>query len=125
MENPKPGPGPGSYPFTPTGTPTGTVVLFDHEKLDVYCAAREFLEIAHPFLKRKVSRVLRDQLERASLSIIANIAEGAGKMARADKQRSYEIARGSTTETATFIDVLRVRGAISSEEHERARMLLI
>jgi four helix bundle protein len=124
------GPVPGSGTFTGTGTVTGTgtgteQVLFDHEKLEVYRVAREFLQIAQPLMKRKISRVLRDQFERASLSIAANIAEGAGKTAWTDKQRIYEIARGSTTETATLLEVMSIRGAITPDEYEGGRQLLI
>ncbi|TMA26794.1 MAG: four helix bundle protein [Deltaproteobacteria bacterium] len=126
MENQKPGPGPGSYSVAGTGTPTGAEqILFDHEKLEVYVVAREFLEMTYPFLRRKMSRSLREQFERASLSIVANIAEGAGKTSRADKQRLYEIGRGSTTETAALLDAMRSREAIAVEEYQRARSLLI
>jgi four helix bundle protein len=103
----------------------GEAVLFDHEKLEVYRVARQFLEASHPFVKRKMTAELRDQFDRASLSIVANIAEGAGKTARADKQRFYEIARGSTGETATLLDIMKIRGVVSPQEHERCRSLLI
>ncbi len=72
-----------------------------------------------------MSRELRDQFERASLSIVANIGEGAGKTARADKQRLYEIARGSATESATLLDVMRIRAVVTPEEYRCARHLLI
>ena len=70
-------------------------------------------------------RDLRDQFDRASSSILFNIGEGAGKTAKADKQRSYEIARGSTTEAATQLDVLRIRGLITVEQYQQARALLV
>jgi len=38
-------------------------------------------------------RVLHDQLERASLSAVLNVAEGAGRHSRRDKRRHYAIAR--------------------------------
>jgi len=65
------------------------------------------------------------QFDRASSSILFNIGEGAGKTAKADKQRSYEIARGSTTEAATQLDVLRIRGLITAEQYQQARALLV
>ncbi|MDP1824036.1 MAG: four helix bundle protein [Archangium sp.] len=99
--------------------------MFDQEKLEVYRVAREFLQEAHRIDQRKLSRELRDQFERASLSILANIAEGAGKTARAEKQRFYEIARGSTTETATLLDVMQIRATISAEHYGRLRSFLI
>ena len=124
------GPGAGSLTGTRTGTGTasGTVTdfpLFDHEKLEVYRVAREFLVVATALAARKMSRDLRDQFDRASSSILFNIGEGAGKTAKADKQRSYEIARGSTTEAATQLDVLRIRGLITAEQYQQARALLV
>src|SRR5688572_13381032 len=73
----------------------GHAPLLDHEKMEVYQVAREFYARAHGIVGRKLPRDLRDQFERAATSILFNIGEGAGKTARADKQRSYEIARGS------------------------------
>jgi four helix bundle protein len=122
------GPGAGSFAGTGTGTSSATVTdfpLFDHEKLEVYRVAREFLVLATTLVARKMPRDLRDQFDRASSSILFNIGEGAGKTAKADKQRSYEIARGSTTEAATQLDLLRIRGFIGIEQYRQARALLI
>ncbi len=129
----KPGAGPGPGALTGPGTGTGTastaagpgLPLFDHERLEVYRVAREYLVVATALSARKMPRDLRDQFDRASTSILFNIGEGAGKTAKADKQRSYEIARGSTTEAATQLDVLRIRGSITDEQYHRARALLI
>lgn len=100
-------------------------VVFDHEKLDVYRLARELVALISGLLKRNLSRDLRDQLDRSSTSILFNIAEGAGKTARADKQRFYEIARGSATETAAQLDVLNIRGLITADQYRAARHLLL
>jgi four helix bundle protein len=99
--------------------------LFDHEKLEVYQVAREFLVLAARLLSRKMPRELRDQFDRATSSILFNIGEGAGKTARADKQRSYEIARGSTTEAATQLDLMQIRGLITLEQYQQSRALLV
>lgn len=119
------GTGAGAGAETRAATETETGELFDHEKLDVYRVAREFVEATQPFLQRKIARDLRDQIDRASISILANIGEGAGKTARADKQRFYEIAKGSTTETAALLDVLLIRGVIRRDEYDHARRLLL
>lgn len=100
-------------------------LLFDHERLDVYRTAREFVGVVGGFLKRSVARDLREQLDRSSTSILFNIAEGAGKTARADKQRFYEIARGSATEAAAQLDVLHLRAAITDDQYKEARLLLL
>ncbi|MBK7858149.1 MAG: four helix bundle protein [Archangiaceae bacterium] len=74
---------------------------------------------------RKMPTSLRDQFDRAITSILSNIAEGAGKTARADKRRSYEIAKGSTTEAAAQLELLHLREVISAAEYAKARHLLL
>lgn len=80
---------------------------FDHEKLTVYQKALDFLAIADEIVDRLPPghRVLRDQLQRASLSIPLNIAEGAGEFSKREKARFYRIARRSATECAAILDV--------------------
>lgn len=104
------------------------VALFDHERLEVYRTARELLLIVTEVLGAatgKIPRELRDQLERSSMSILFNIGEGAGKYARAEKQRFYEIARGSTLEAATQLDVMQIRGFVAKNKYDDARALLL
>ena len=43
-------------------------------------------------------------LTRASTSIVLNLAEGAGKLSKADKRRFYLTARGSATESAALLE---------------------
>jgi four helix bundle protein len=100
-------------------------IVFDHERLEVYVAARELVTLVNGLLKRTIARDLREQLDRSTTSILFNIAEGAGKTARGDKQRFYEIARGSTTEAAAQFDLLHIRGVVSDDEYRTARHLLL
>ena len=67
---------------------------------------------------------LRDQLQRASASIVLNIAEGCGRFARAEKAHFYLIARGSALECAAAFDVLLGRGLVTNAAHRHARELL-
>lgn len=109
------------------GSETGTgdaAQLFDHEKLEVYRVARDFVVLTNGLL-RKLPRELRDQFDRASSSILFNIGEGAGKTAKGDKQRFYEIARGSATEVATQLDLIQIRGFMMAVEYQQARQLLL
>src|SRR5215813_13400407 len=91
----------------------------DHERLEVYHLALDFHALAVKLVPRRGWRAVRDQLERASLGVVLCIAEGAGRTAGADKRRFYEIARGSATESAAVLDVLRVRGVLDEEAHCR------
>jgi four helix bundle protein len=70
-------------------------------------------------------RELHDQFDRSTMSILFNIGEGAGKTAKADKQRFYEIARGSTTEAATQLELMLIRGIIVESQYKEARPLLL
>jgi four helix bundle protein len=63
----------------------------------------------------------RDQLERASLSTVLNLAEGAGRVAPLDKARLYAIARGSAAECGAIVDVLHARRLVSDEDARGAR----
>lgn len=99
-------------------------IVLDAEKLEVYALALEL----HAFAASKVptlSRVLKDQLERASLSVVLNIAEGGGRRSRKDKSRHYTYARGSATEVAACFDVLKIRKLAPASECARGRSLAV
>jgi four helix bundle protein len=82
----------------------------DHERLDVYRLALDFLVFANGVIEElpRGRSHLADQLTRASTSIVLNVAEGAGKQSKPDKRRYYLTARGSATESAALLD--RARG---------------
>jgi four helix bundle protein len=108
-------------------------VAFSFEKLLVYQKAVDFAD--------QVSRhtegfprgygFLVDQLNRASLSIAANIAEGNGRFSKPDRRNFFGIARGSVQECVPLLELAFRRGHLSSTDHavlkshleEIARML--
>jgi four helix bundle protein len=98
-------------------------MAFDHEKLDVYQLAIEFVARANDVVENlpRGRGYLADQLQRAALSIVLNIAEGAGKFSSKDKAAFYLRARGSSTESAAVLDVcarLKLVNAGTGEEHK-------
>jgi four helix bundle protein len=97
----------------------------EHEILDVYHVALELHVAACAALPRRGARFLRDQLERATMSAVLNIAEGAGRRTMPDKRRFYEIARGSAMETAAILDLLRVRELAVPDVCQKARRLAV
>jgi four helix bundle protein len=101
-------------------------MTFDHEKLDVYRVALEFVawsfEVCHRM--RGAHRHARDQLLRSSQSVPQNIAEGNGKRSLADRQRFFEIARGSALESAASLDVLVACRALSVAEADAGKGVL-
>ncbi len=68
-----------------------------------------------------MNRPARDQCLRAAQSIPLNIAEGNGKQSLKDKNRFFEIARGSALECASIHDVLVVCDAIDVESNRRGK----
>ena len=53
----------------------------------------------------KTPAYLRDQLLRASSSVVLNIAEGSGKLSAADQRRFYSIALGSLRESVAALEL--------------------
>ena len=110
---------------TPTLLPAAPVPTLDHERLEVYQRALEFHTLVLTLLPPRGFRALRDQIERASLGAVLCIAEGAGRTSRTDKRRFYEMARGSMTESAAVLDVMRVRSLLTPDQHRMARELAV
>jgi four helix bundle protein len=99
-------------------------VQLDFQKLDCYQVALQFNTLATRLIPRG-HRDLRDQLSRASLSIVLNCAESTGRHAPADKAHFFAIARGSAMECAATVDVLLSSGIVSIGICREARALLI
>ena len=90
---------------------------FGHEQLKVYQAALRFVSWCERFpaqSKRKTTDF--DSLDKASTSIVLNIAEGNGKFAPKDRGRFLDIAIASALRAASGLDVL-VAGKRARDEH--------
>ncbi len=100
---------------------------FDHEKLDVYQAGMQFILCCEEILTSvpRGRSYLRDQLRRAALSVVNNVAEGAGEFAPVEKRRFYRMSRRSATECAATLDVCRRLGWVPDDLNGKARSLLI
>ena len=57
-------------------------------------------------------------MNRASLSISLNIAEGTGRFSKAEKRNFYLIARGSTYECVAIMQVLLRQKTLAIEEYD-------
>ena len=99
----------------------------DHERLDVYELALEFLVLANGIIEGlpRGRSHLADQFTRASLSIVLNLAEGAGKHSKLDKRRYYLTARGSATESAALLDVCVRLKLLDEAGHKTAKGMLV
>jgi four helix bundle protein len=95
--------------------------MFDFENLIIYKKVktqhRNVLQVLNS--NRTIDHTTKDQLRRASLSTILNIAEGSGKFSKADKRYFYTNSRGSTYECVAIFDILKEEGKISEVEYSK------
>lgn len=99
---------------------------FDHEKLRVYQEALRFVAFVEPIIAELASKLAaRDQLDRASTSIVLNIAEGNGKRSRVDRCRYFDIARGSALECAACLDVLLIKQQLDHARASQGKEILV
>jgi len=102
-------------------------VLLDHEKLDAYHIAIEFVILSDAVIEHlpRGRGYLSDQLQRAALSISLNIAEGAGEYASDEKARFYRMAKRSATECAGILDVCRKLQLLDEYKYAKGRDLIV
>jgi four helix bundle protein len=104
---------------------------FDHEKLDVYRCALEFISWTTAlFTELRSSKIPQlkevcDQLDRASISVVLNIAEGNGRRASQARAKFFDDSRGSVTECAGCLDVLVAKGACPAKRVDDGKDLLL
>src|SRR6185369_14647521 len=101
--------GEGEQIAPPRSFPMNTTITqpyFKCERLDVYRIAVKFHRSLVPLRQVRGAADLRDQILRASESIVLNIAEGAGRFGADDKRRFYRIANGSAMECAGALELL-------------------
>jgi four helix bundle protein len=101
--------------------------LLDHERLDVYHLALDFLVFANGLIESlpRGRSHLADQFTRASTSVVLNIAEGAGKLSKPDKRRYYLTARGSATESAALLDACLRLKLVEEATHTTGKEMVV
>lgn len=94
--------------------------MYDFHNLETYKKAREINKEILILIKGKnIEQSIKNQLTRASLSILLNIAEGSGRQTPNDKKRFYIICRGSIYECIALIDVLLDFNYINKEKYQQ------
>jgi four helix bundle protein len=101
-------------------------MAFAFEKLIVYQKAVDFADqicLRSENFTRGYG-FLADQLNRASVSISANIAEGNGRFTKPDRKNFFGIARGSVQECVPLLELARRRGLVTTDDHEALKSQL-
>jgi four helix bundle protein len=101
-------------------------MAFAFEKLLVYQKAIDFADAVCQATERFPGGYgfLVSQLNRASLSIAANIAEGNGRFTVPDRRNFFGIARGSVQECVPLLELALRRGLLTVERHSELKLQL-
>ena len=98
-------------------------MAFAFEKLNVYkksvCFADAVCTLTKGFPRGYF--FLANQLNRAALSIAANIAEGNGRFTRADRRNFFGIARGSVQECVPLLELAHRQKLLEAENHQQLK----
>jgi four helix bundle protein len=93
-------------------------MAFLFENLDVYKKSVDFADKISSLTESfpKGNYYLSDQLNRAALSISANIAEGNGRFHKSDRINFFRIARGSGFECVPILEICKRKGLLTEEK---------
>jgi four helix bundle protein len=94
-------------------------MAFTFEKLLVYQKSVDFADAVcgHTESFTRGYGFLVDQLNRAAVSVAANIAEGNGRFTKPDRKNFFGIARGSVQECVPLLELARRRKLLSEDSH--------
>ena len=94
-------------------------MAFAFEKLTVYQKSVDFADRACELTETfpRGYGFLVDQLNRAALSIAANIAEGNGRFTTPDRKHFFGIARGSVQECVPLLELASRRKLLDPDKH--------
>jgi four helix bundle protein len=91
----------------------------DHRKLEVWVRARDLAIQVYALSRDFPSQErfgLTSQLRRAAVSVVANIAEGAGRSSDRDFARFVDLAVGSVSEVDAHLELAEAFGYVSPEQ---------
>jgi four helix bundle protein len=102
-----------------------STIQFNHEKLEVYQTSIAFIAWLSSIIETiSKHRNIIDQIDRSSISVSLNIAEGNGKSSKKEHNRYVEIAIGSGLECAACLDVMVAKRIIKNEQAQEGKAML-
>lgn len=100
------------------------IMQFGFERLIVWQKARKLVGRVYDLIKILPNEErfgLIDQLRRASVSIVSNLAEGSGRMSLKEKIHFCEISYGSLMEVTCQLLIAQDLGYLSEEHNQSIR----
>ncbi len=95
----------------------------NHYNLDVYKEAKKFRKACYELIIKLPATEkynLTDQIRRASTSVVLNLSEGSSRKSQVERNRYYEISRGSIIEIDTCLEIIFEENWLNMEELEKA-----
>ena len=96
------------------------------EDLSAWQKARELVNLVYDMTQKEpLARDfgLRDQIQRAAVSVMSNISEGFDRSHRAEKLQFYRIARASAGEVRSLLYILSDRKMAAGHSIQNAQSL--
>jgi four helix bundle protein len=95
--------------------------MFGYENLSIYHKAKTLNQEILRFNETNtvLPYYIKNQMGRASLSVMLNIAEGAGRFTKNDRRHFYVMSRSSLFETSAIVDLLFSTSKISKEQNDK------
>ena len=93
--------------------------IFSYRKLIVYQKSKELVKRTYLLLKKfptKENYALCNQLQRSSVSVTSNIAEGMSRFSVKEKKHFVEIAYGSLMEVSSQFEIAEELNYITTDE---------
>ncbi len=92
-------------------------LLLNHQKLEVFGISRKLVKECYQITREfpvTEKFALVSQINRASISVYLNIAEGASRRSLPERKRFFEIARGSVIEIDAAFDLAKDVGYLQT-----------
>lgn len=89
-----------------------------HTQLDVFTISKELVTICYretQFFPKEERFALTQQIRRAAISVHLNLAEGCSRTSAVERNRFFEISRGSIVELDTAFDIAITLGYTNAE----------
>lgn len=102
-------------------------MVFSFEKLEVWLEARKFYGVIHQIiseLPQQERYVICSQLQRAALSVSANIAEGTSRKTGKDQAHFTSIAFSSLMECLNYLILAKDLNYISLQQFGEIRRII-
>jgi len=105
-----------------------TATAFPHEKLEVWQLAKSFARDVYEktsIFPKEERFGLVDQMRRAAISIMSNLAEGCGRTSAKDQAHFSQIAFGSLLEVDAQLQISVDLGFLSKTDYENSRKIIL